>query len=495
MSDYQYVLELKDIVKLFPGVRALDGMAMKIRPASVHVICGENGAGKSTLMKVISGEYIAEEGEVIYQGKKLGKRSILETMNMGISMIHQEMNPIKGMTVAQNIFLGREPQNLKGFVDFKTMNKETQALMDQLHIPYKATQLMGELNLAGQQQVEIAKAISMNAKVLIMDEPTSSLADREVENLFKQVRDLKEQGVAIIYITHKMDEIFRIADDVTVIRDGSWILTKPASELTVEEIITNMVGREVKNLYPENKAKKGETILEVKDLNSAKFKDVSFYVRSGEILGFSGLVGAGRSELMRAIFGLDPHTSGQILVNGKEVKISKSGDGIKNGIAMLSEDRRMEGIIPIRSIRENISVAFIDHFTKFKIINQKRERETADAKMKELKVRAASPTQEIRTLSGGNQQKALLARWLIGDTKVLILDEPTRGIDVGSKEEIHQLMCECAESGMAVIMISSELPEVLGMSDRIYVMAEGRITGELSKEEKSEAAIMKFATC
>ena len=495
MSNQEYILELNHIVKLFPGVRALDDMNLKVRPAAVHVICGENGAGKSTLMKVISGEYIAEEGEVIYKGQKLGKRTILETMEMGISMIHQEMNPIKSMTVAQNIYLGREPQKPKGFVDFKKMNEQTQALLDELNIPCKATQMMQELSIANQQQVEIAKAISTNASVVIMDEPTSAIADAEVEMLFSQIADLKKKGVAILYITHKMDEIFRIADDVTIIRDGSWVDTKPIAQLTVDEIITQMVGRKVENLYPENKAKKGDVMLDVQNLSRAgAFDHISFQVRSGEIVGFSGLVGAGRSEVMRAVFGVDPRDSGKIVVDGTERKIKSAGDGIKNGIAMISEDRRAEGIIPIRSIRENISLAFIDQFAKGSIIDQKREREKADGLMRKLKVRAASPTQEIRTLSGGNQQKAILAKWMMGDTKVMIMDEPTRGIDVGSKEEIHQLMCECAEEGMAVIMISSELPEVIGMSDRVYVMREGKISGMLNRDELSQDAIMKLAT-
>lgn len=495
MAENQYVLELKNIVKLFPGVRALDGMALKVRPGAVHVICGENGAGKSTLMKVISGEYIAEEGEVIYKGKPLGKRSIMETMQMGISMIHQEMNPVKSMTVAQNIYLGREPENLKGFVDFKTMNHNTQELLERLEIPCQATQKLEEISIAGQQQVEIAKAISTNASVIIMDEPTSAIADAEVERLFQQIARLKADGVAILYITHKMDEIFRIADDVTVIRDGSWILTKPASELTVDEVITNMVGRKVENLYPKNQAKKGDIVLEVKGLKQpGVFQDISFKVKSGEILGFSGLVGAGRSEVLRAVFGLDPHESGKILVDGKEVRIKKSGDGIKNGLAMLTEDRRAEGIIPIRSIRENISLTFIDQFARWGLIDRRKEKKKADGLMQKLRVRASSPNQEIRTLSGGNQQKAILAKWLMGNTKVLILDEPTRGIDVGSKAEIHQLMCDCAEEGMAVVMISSELPEVLGMSDRVIVMSGGRIAGELAREELSQEAIMMLAT-
>lgn len=405
------------------------------------------------------------------------------------------MNPIKGMTVAENIYLGREPQKLRGVVDYRTMNHKAQQLLDDLNIPYKATQKMGEISIAGQQQIEIAKAISTNAHVIIMDEPTSAIADAEVEILFQQIAKLKEKGVAILYITHKMDEIFRIADEVTIIRDGAWIMTKPASELTVDEIITQMVGRKVDNLFPVNQMKPGETVLEVCNLGQkGVFHDISFSVRKGEIVGFSGLVGAGRSEVVRAIFGLDPHDSGQIFVNGKEVEIRKSGDGIKHGIAMVSEDRRAEGIIPTRSVRENVSLAFIDKLCRGGFIRRHEENKKADGLIRKLNVKTATPKTEIRTLSGGNQQKAILAKWLMGDTKILILDEPTRGIDVGSKAEIHQLMCDCAAEGMAVIMISSELPEVIGMSDRVIVMREGTIAGELLRSEATQESIMKLAT-
>lgn len=489
------MLELRNIVKLFPGVRALDGMSLRVKPGKVHVICGENGAGKSTLMKIISGEYIAEEGDVIYMDKKLGKRSIMDTMQMGISMIHQEMNPINMMTVAENIYLGREPQKVKGFVDYRRMNRMTQSLLDDMQIPYKATQKMGEISIAGQQQIEIAKAISTNARVIIMDEPTSAIADAEVFVLFEQIRKLKAQGVAILYITHKMEEIFQIADEVTVVRDGAWIITKPASELTVDEIITHMVGRKVDNLFPRAATTPGEVAIEVRNLTRRDvFQDISFQARRGEIVGFAGLVGAGRSEVMRSVFGLDPYDSGSIYIYGKQIHIKNSGDSLKNGIAMMSEDRRSEGIIPIRSVRENASLAFIDRFAKFTFIKQQQEMQATDAMLDKLKVRASSPKQEIRTLSGGNQQKVILAKWLLGDTKVLILDEPTRGIDVGSKAEIHQLMCDCAAEGMAVIMISSELPEVLGMADRIYVMREGRIAGELSRQAATQETIMRLAT-
>ena len=496
--DYtgEYILEMKNIVKLFPGVRALDGMNLKIRSGSVHVIAGENGAGKSTLMKVINGDYAAEEGEVIYKGKTLGKRSIMETIQMGISMIRQEMNPIRQMTVAENIFLGREPQKVRGVVDFKRLNDKTNHLLRELEIPYKATQKLETMSIAAQQQIEIAKAMSTNASVIIMDEPTSAISDTEVNMLFKQIRRLKEKGVAIIYITHKMDEIRQIADEITIIRDGSFVSWGPIDNYTEDDIISLMVGRKISNIFPKEEVPIGDVVMEVKGLTSKGiFRDIGFQVRAGEILGFSGLVGAGRSEVMRAIFELDSYESGEIILNGRRVKITSAEDAIANGIAMASEDRRAEGIIPVRSVRENISLAFIRQFrTHARIVNKKEEKQAINHMIDTFNIKVSDPEQEIRTLSGGNQQKAILAKWLLGDVKVLILDEPTRGIDVGSKAEIHKLMCDYAKKGIAIIMISSELPEILGMSDRIMVMREGRIAAELSRSEASQEVIMKLAT-
>lgn len=497
MSGYQgeYVLEMQNIVKVFPGVRALDGMSIKIRPGTVHAIAGENGAGKSTLMKVINGDYTAEEGKVIYKGKILGKRTIMETIQMGISMIRQEMNPIRQMTIAENIFLGREPQKRKGFVDFKKLNENTNKLLRELNMPFEATQKMDTLSIAAQQQVEIAKAISCNASVIIMDEPTSAISDNEIEILFQQIRSLKKKGVAVIYITHKMNEIMEIADEVTIIRDGAWISSGPISDYTSDKIISLMVGRKITNIFPKEEAPIGKTVLEVKGLSSrGVFRDISFSVREGEILGFAGLVGAGRSEVMRAVFGLDEFQSGEILVNGTKVDIRRTEDAIDAGIVMVSEDRRAEGIIPVRSTRENITLPFIRKFRRHGLIDKKTEQKTAADMIEKFKIKVSTPEQEIRNLSGGNQQKVILAKWILGKPKVLILDEPTRGIDVGSKSEIHRLMCEYAKQGLAIIMISSELPEILGMSDRIMVMREGRISGELRREEADQEAIMRLAT-
>lgn len=489
-----YVLEMQDVVKVFPGVRALDGVSLRVRPGTVHVIVGENGAGKSTLMKIISGEYVADGGEMIYKGERVGKRTIQESLNMGISMIAQELNPVGIMTVAENIFLGREPQRSKGFVNEHEMNAEAQKILDEMNVPYKATQQLRRLPVAGQQLVEIAKAVSRNASLVIMDEPTSSIADKEVDILFEQVNKLRRQGVGIIYITHKMDEVFQIADDITVIRDGKGIQTGPASDFDIDKLITLMVGRQITNLYPENQTPPGEVVLEVKNLcRKGCYDNINFKLHKGEILGFAGLVGAGRSEVMRAVFGLEPADSGEILVENKVVRIRDTTDAFAQGIGMVTEDRRGEGIIPAASVKENASIASIRNYVKGFLIDDKAELEAAKASVDSMAAKYATMNQQIRNLSGGNQQKIILSRLMLLDLKVLILDEPTRGIDVGAKKEIHQLMCDFAAKGYGVIMISSEMPEVLGMSDRIIVMHEGRITGELLRAEASQEAVMRLA--
>ncbi|MCQ5130509.1 sugar ABC transporter ATP-binding protein [Butyricicoccus faecihominis] len=500
MSNQQpYVLEMRNIVKIFPGVRALDGVNLKVRAGKVHVICGENGAGKSTLMKVINGSHDADEGEMFFEGKPVGRHTIQDTMKMGIAMIYQELNPVLEMTIAENVFLGREPKS-GPFVDFAKMIRDTQALLDRLQIPYDAHQKMRELSIAGHQLIEIAKAISMNAKVIIMDEPSSAIADAEIEVLFGQIFSLKEQGVAILYITHKMDEIFRIADDITIIRDGQWIESGPAADYDANKLVSRMVGREITNVFPkEDDIPIGDVVLEVKNLTQEKqdggrFENISFTLRQGEILGFSGLVGAGRSEVMRAVFGLDPYTSGEILMEGKPVSIRNTADAIRAGIAMVSEDRKGYGLVLGRNIRDNISLVTLRDFVKNGLIDDKAIVKRAGEMVDMLNIKIANLDVAASTLSGGNQQKVVLAKWLIGDVKVMILDEPTRGIDVGAKSEIHKLMCRFARQGMAVIMISSELPEVLGMADRVVVMQEGRINGVLERREATQESIMKLAT-
>ncbi len=499
MANPEYVLEMQGIVKVFPGVRALDGVNLKVRAGKVHDICGENGAGKSTLMKTINGTYVADEGKMFYKGAEIGKHTVQDTIKMGIAMIYQELNPVLDMSIAENIYLGREP--MKGmFVDYGKLFSDTQSLLDRLDIPYNAHQKMKELSIAGHQLIEIAKAISMNASVIIMDEPSSAIGDEEIEVLFKQIFALREQGVAILYITHKMDEIFRIADEITIIRDGKWIESGPASDYDPNKLVARMVGREITNVFPKDlEVPIGDVVLEVKNLTQSKedggrFEDISFQLRQGEILGFAGLVGAGRSEVMRAIFGLDPITSGEIYINGQKVNIRSTGDAIKAGIAMVNEDRKGYGLVLERDIHENISLVNLNKFIKGGFVDDKAIEEEAAKYVDMLQIKIANTGVKAGTLSGGNQQKVVLAKWLMGNVKVMILDEPTRGIDVGAKSEIHRLMCSFAKQGMAVIMISSELPEVLGMSDRVVVMQQGRINGILDRAEATQESIMTLAT-
>ena len=497
--ENEYILEMHDVVKVFPGVRALDGVNLLVRPGKVHVICGENGAGKSTLMKVINGTHPADEGRMLFKGKEIGPHTIQDTMNMGIAMIYQELNPVLDMTIAENVYLGREPK--KGaFVDFAKLYQDTHDLLERMNIPFISHQKMRELSIAGHQLIEIAKAISMNASVIIMDEPSSAIGDEEIEVLFKQIFSLKEQGVAILYITHKMDEIFRIADEITIIRDGKWIESGPASDYDANKLVARMVGREITNVFPkETDIPIGDVVLEVKNLTQSKedggrFENIGFQLRKGEILGFAGLVGAGRSEVMRAIFGLDPLTSGEIRIEGRKVDIRNTSDAIKEGIAMVSEDRKGYGLVLGRNIRDNISLVNLKDFAKGGLIDDDKIIERSNEMVDLLNIKIANLDVQASTLSGGNQQKVVLAKWLIGDVKVMILDEPTRGIDVGAKSEIHRLMCRFARQGMAVIMISSELPEILGMSDRVVVMQEGAINGILDRSEATQESIMKLAT-
>jgi inositol transport system ATP-binding protein len=493
------ILEMRGVVKTFPGVRALDGVNLYVRPGTVHVICGENGAGKSTLMKILNGTHQADSGEIWFKGRKIEHGTIDSVLGMGIAMIYQELNPILDMTVGENIFLGREPR--KGpFVDFKKLYDDADELLFTLDMPIRAKQKMRALSIAGHQMVEIAKAISRDAGVIIMDEPTSAIADAEVAVLFDRIQKLKERGVAIIYITHKMDEIFKIADDITIIRDGKWVDSGPASNYTPDTLVTLMVGREIRAIFPKDTTIPiGETVLEVRNLTQGpeyggRFKDISFDLRAGEILGFAGLVGAGRSEVMRAIFGLDPFSGGGIVINGKPVKIRNTADAIKNGVAMISEDRKMFGLALGRNIHENISLVNLKKYVRRFLINDRAI--TLDAfKMKDLlNIKIPNFKVEANTLSGGNQRKVVLAKWLTGSVKIMILDEPTRGIDVGTKAEIHRLMGGFARDGMAIIMISSELPEILGMSDRVVVMREGLINGILSRNEATQEKIMRLAT-
>ncbi|MFM2348592.1 MAG: hypothetical protein RL654_3345 [Pseudomonadota bacterium] len=492
------VLEMKGICKSFPGVKALDGVSLKVRAGTVHVLVGENGAGKSTLMKILSGEHAIDAGEIWFRGDRLDGGGTRAALERGIAMIHQELSPVPELSVAENIFLGREPMGtglMRPFVDFLAMQQQTQQLFDRLGLKYAPGTRMGELSIAGMQLVEIAKAISRQAALIIMDEPTSAISDTEVEMLFRQIEDLKARGVAIIYISHKMDEIARIADDITVIRDGQQVESGPAADYDEQRLIALMVGRSITAIFPKEEVPIGEVVLEARGLSRrGVFEDVSLQVRAGEILGLAGLIGAGRTEVVRTLFGLDRLDAGEIRLGGRPVAIGRPADAIGLGIAMVSEDRKAEGLVLCRSVGENISLARLERFVSGGLLDLAQEQIEAERMRQMLRIKTASLDTGAGTLSGGNQQKIVLAKWLLGDLKVLILDEPTRGIDVGSKSEIHRLMTQFARQGLAIIMISSELPEVLGMSDRVIVMREGRVSGELPRHAATQENIMALAT-
>lgn len=489
-------LEMRTITKTYPGVRALDGVDFSVRPGEVHALVGENGAGKSTLMKILAGAQPKDSGEIFIDGRPAQIDSPQSAMALGISIIYQEFNLVKYMSAAENIFLGREPKGrLPGFVDFGRMYKDAQEVIDQLGVPLSVRTPVSRLSIAQQQMVEIAKATSRKSQIIAMDEPSATLTEHELDSLFSLIRQLKEQGVSIIYISHRLEEIFEIADRVTVLRDGNLVGTVDVTDTNREEIIKMMVGRELKDKIPKKEVPIGEPALTVTGLNRAGvLHDISFAVRQGEILGLAGLVGAGRSEVARAIFGANPIDSGEIRLNGNRVEIRSPRDAINLGIGLVTEDRKTLGLIMGMALRENVSMANLGVLSRLGFINRGKERAAASRYVTDLMIKTPSVEQQVQNLSGGNQQKVVLAKWLFTQSKVLIFDEPTRGIDVGAKTEIYNLMNRLAENGAAIIMISSELPEVLGMSDRILVMHEGRVAGELSREEATQEAIMHLAT-
>lgn len=490
----EYILELENITKEFPGVKALDNIQLKVKKGSVHALMGENGAGKSTLMKIIFGIYTPNHGTIKYKGKELTVSSTKEALKNGISMIHQELSPVPHMTVAENIFLGREPSGKLGWVNDKKMVEDARALFNKLNMNIDPNSKMKDLSIANMQMVEIATAVSYNADLIIMDEPTSAITEKEVEQLFEIIHSLKEKGVSIIYISHKMDEIFKICDEITVFRDGQFIGTKGAHELNQDTLIQMMVGREIKQVFHKEKAEIKEVVLAVNNLSKkGKFNNVSFEVRKGEILGIAGLMGSGRTEVIESIFGIDPPDSGDIFIHGEKVTIKSPQDAIKQKLSLLTEDRKLTGAFLPISIRENMIISNVDQFIKHGYVNSKLVNDTCNEQVEKLNIKTPSIDQLIMNLSGGNQQKVLLARWLLNDPDILILDEPTRGVDVGAKSEIHKLMSKLAQEGKAIIMISSEMPEVLGMSDRVIVMHEGRKKGELSREEANQEKILEVA--
>ena len=498
----EYLLEMRDVSKSFPGVKALDHVQLKLRPGKVHALMGENGAGKSTLMKCMFGIYKMDEGQIYIDGQPAEIKDPMDALNQGIAMVHQELQPIPARTIGENIFLGRYPmKKVLGFlnaVDHKKMYEDTEKLLEKVHMNFDPHEKVGNLSVSQMQSVEIAKAVSANCRVLILDEPTSSLTENEVEALFRIVNELTAEGVAVVYISHKMDEILRIADEVTIMRDGQYIGTWPADELTTDSIITKMVGRELTNLYPEKHNEPGEVVFEVEDftsINPRSFRHVSFNVRKGEILGVAGLVGAQRTELMEGLFGTRSHTSGTIRYKGKELIIHRPKDAIDQGIAMLTEDRRGTGIMGVLSVEDNVAIASLSHYIKWgEAIDGKKVQAITDEMIEKMEIKTPSHKTQIQSLSGGNQQKVLVGRWLANNPDVLILDEPTRGIDVGAKYEIYCIIEELAREGKSVIMISSEMGEIIGMSDRVMVMCDGRVTGFIDGSEATQENIMALAT-
>ena len=492
----ELVLEVNDVRKEFPGVVALDNVKFQLRRGTVHALMGENGAGKSTLMKIIAGIYMPDSGSFKLRGVDIRLKSPLDALENGIAMIHQELNLMGPMSVAENIWIRREPVNRFGFINHTEMHRLTVELLGRLNIDIDPDIEVRSLSVANRQMVEIAKAVSFNSDVLIMDEPTSALTEKEVTHLFQIIRALKAEGKGIIYITHKMSELFEIADEVSVFRDGKYIATKMSKDVKRDEIIRMMVGREITQMFPKETVPIGNVKLSVKGLTlNGIFKDVSFDVREGEILGIAGLVGSGRSNIAETLFGVTPASAGTIEINGKLVNVKSPAIAMQNGIAFLTEDRKETGCFLLLDIQDNTQMAVLQsRYVSYGFVQQSQLSKDSEVMAQTLRVRTPDMQEPIMNLSGGNQQKVLIARWLLTKPRILILDEPTRGIDVGAKAEIHRLVSQLAGQGVAVIMISSEMPEVLGMSDRIMVVHEGRVTGFLDRKEANQVKIMELAS-
>jgi ribose transport system ATP-binding protein/inositol transport system ATP-binding protein len=485
---------MKNVNKYFPGVHALINVNFDLKKGEVHALLGENGAGKSTLINVLGGIYKIDKGEIYISGEKKVFNTVMDAKECGINIIHQELVLVPHMTVAENIFLAREFTTKLKLVDKKKMNVEAKKMLDEFEMDIDPKTLVGSLTMGQQQMIEIISAVSVKTQILVMDEPTSSLSEKEVEVLFNTVRRLKEIGVGIIYISHRMSELKEIADRVTVIRDGQYIGTKIISETQNDELVSMMVGRSLTNYYTRTYNKMNDVVLEVKNITrKGVVDDVSFTLRKGEILGFAGLIGAGRTETLRCVLGLDKYESGEIFVNGRKVTIKGPNDAMSYGIALVPENRRKEGLFLIMDVKFNISFRIMDKFIKGCWVNKNVERQIVEQYVKELSIKTSSIQQKVGNLSGGNQQKVVVAKWLAAHPKVLILDEPTRGIDVGAKSEIYHIMNELAKQGVAIIMISSELPEIINMSDRVVVMGQGKVKGILKKDELSQERIMHYA--
>ena len=490
----EYLLEMKGISKAFPGVKALDRVNFSVRPNSVHALMGENGAGKSTLMKCLFGIYHEDEGEILIDGIRVKFKSSKQALENGVAMVHQELNQVLKRNVMENIWLGRFPVRF-GMVNHKKMHTDTKKIFDDLGIQVNPRQRLGTLSVSQRQMVEIAKAVSYNSRIIVFDEPTSSLTEPEAEHLFRIISVLKERGCGIVYISHKMEEILRISDFVTVLRDGQWVSTNPASELTMDIIIQHMVGRELTNRFPPKTNQPGDVILSVDNLSSEyeNLKEATFNLRKGEILGLAGLVGTGRTEVLENLFGISTRKGGEITLHGQKIANKNARQAIKNGFALVTEERRATGIFGILDIRQNITISNLKSYRKGPFLSGKLMNGDTDRYIKALKVKTPGQQTKIKSLSGGNQQKVIFGRWLLTMPEILLLDEPTRGIDVGAKHDIYQLMIELATQGKAVVMVSSEMPELLGVCDRIVVMSGGRVAGEVNVADTSQEEIMALA--
>lgn len=490
-----YSLQMKGITKEFPGVLALNNVDFNLKEGEVHALIGENGAGKSTLIKILSGAHQMDRGEIFINNKKVAIQNPRHAQELGISVIYQELNLVPYLSVYENIFLGREHMRNKYFIDHKENKLKAKALLEALEIKIDLEQTVAELSVAQQQMIEVAKALSMNANIIVMDEPTSALGNREIEQLFKTIKKLKSRGISIIYISHRLEELWEIADRVTVLRDGQYVATSDLKAMTKDELIKLMVGRDLTEQFPKREVALGEEVLRVEGLSRrGVLDDISFNLRRGEVVGFAGLVGSGRTELMRCIFGADRFEQGTIYIEQNAVEIKSPQDAIKHGIGFITEDRKRQGLMLIRPVKENITITDLDQFIKHLFIDHGQEEKTAEDLVEKLKIKTPGMEQEVRNLSGGNQQKIVIAKWLLKNAKILIFDEPTRGIDVGAKKEVYNLINLLVKNGAAVIMVSSELPEIIGMSDRVYVMSHGRITGELTAQEATQEKILAYAT-
>lgn len=490
------VLEMRSIAKSFGQTHALNGINFELKSGEIHALLGENGAGKSTLIKVLGGIHQPDRGEILINGKVVSIKGVQDAQAHGIGVIHQEIVLVPYLSVAENIFLGREPVNKLGFTDKKQINARAQEMVKELGLNLDVNTLVGELSVAHQQLVEIVKAISFNVKILVMDEPTSSLSDEEVKNLFVTMERLRQNGVSMIYISHKFEELFTITDRITIIRDGTYVGTVTTKKSSPDELVAMMVGRELKNFYTRTYSRQNEVVLKVEHLSKQNvFEDISFSVNKGEILGFSGLMGAGRSELMLAIFGAYHYDQGSVYLNGEELKIKNCSEAIEKGIALVPEDRKDQGLVLMNSVGFNMTLAELKHLMKNKwIVSEQKRKAIISDYIKNLNIKTASPDAEVSSLSGGNQQKVVLAKWLATNPKLLILDEPTRGVDVGAKSEIYSIINELAKQGLAIILVSSELPEIINMCDSVCVMREGKLTAQLAQSELTQENIMRYAT-